>query len=62
MKDYEQLYYDELYKNKELIQKCKELEEELELLKKYSKKGAIIEQIMKDLMKYMKERVKEDGE
>ena len=62
MKDYEQLYYDELYKSKELIQKCKELEEELELLKKYSKKSAIIEQIMKDLMKYMKERGKHDRE
>ena len=58
MKDYEQLYYDELYKNKKLIQKCKELEEELELLKKYSKNGDVKKIIIYDLIKYLKRKDK----
>lgn len=56
--DYEQLYYDELYKNKELIYKCKELEEELELLKKYSKNGDIKKIIIHDLIKYLNRKDK----
>lgn len=50
MKDYEQLYYDLLYKNRKLIQKNKELEEEIELLKKYKNnnvKDIIIKEIIR---------------
>ncbi len=35
MKDYEQLYYDLLYKHKKALKKLKELEQELEILSKY---------------------------
>ena len=50
--DYEQLYYDELHENKKLLQKNKELEEELEILKKYSKDGNIKDLIIQELKKY----------
>ena len=50
--DYEQLYYDELHENKKFIQKNKELEEELEKLKKYSKDGNIKDLIIQELKKY----------
>lgn len=52
MKDYEQLYYDELYKNKELIQKIKKLEEENKLLKKYQKNGDLKEIIIKEIVRH----------
>lgn len=51
MKDYEQLYYDLLYKYKNLLQINKELEEELELLKKYSKNGNIKEIVIKEIIR-----------
>ena len=41
MEDYETLYYDLLYKNKQLEKENKKLKEEMELLKKYSKNGNI---------------------
>ena len=50
--DYEQLYYDLLYKNKELLQENKELKEEIEILKKYSKNGDLKEIIIKELKRY----------
>lgn len=37
MKDFEQLYYDEVYKNKKLKEKIKSLEEELNLYKQFNK-------------------------
>lgn len=52
MKDYEQLYYDEIYKNKELIQKIKELEEEIKLLKKYSNNSDLKEIIIKEIVRH----------
>jgi hypothetical protein len=52
MKDYEQLYYDELYKNKKLIQKNKELEEEIKLLKKYSNNSDLKEMIIKEIVRH----------
>jgi hypothetical protein len=52
MKDYEQLYYDELYKNKKLIQKNKELEEEIKLLKKYSNNSDLKEIIIKEIVRH----------
>ncbi len=55
MKDYEQLYYDELYKNKELVQKIKDLEEELSLIKSYSKNNNLKEIIIKEFQRYKKE-------
>lgn len=55
MKDYEQLYYDELYKNKELVQKIKDLEEELSLIKRYSKNNNLKEIIIKEFQRYKKE-------
>lgn len=51
MEDYEQLYYDELHKNKELIKKIKQLEEEIIILKKYSKNGNLKEIIIKEIIK-----------
>ena len=53
--DYEQLYYDELYKNRELNQKCKELEEEIELLKKYSNND-VKELIIKEIIDYKRKQ------
>ena len=52
MKDYEQLYYDELYKNKKLIQKNKELEEEIKLLKKYSNNSDLKKIIIKEIVRH----------
>lgn len=52
MKDYEQLYYDEHYKNRELIQKIKELEEEIKLLKKYSNNSDLKEIIIKEIVRH----------
>ena len=49
MKDYEQLYYDLLYENRKLIQKNKELEEEINMLKKYQKNGYLKDIIIKEI-------------
>ena len=53
--DYEQLYYDELYKNRELNQKCKELEEEIDLLKKYPGND-VKELIIKEIIGYKRKQ------
>lgn len=45
-KDYEQLYYDELYKNKKLVEKIKLLNQEIEVLKGNKK---LIEYIIKKI-------------
>lgn len=50
MKDYEQLYYDTLYKNKQLEKEITKLKEEIYLLKKYSKKGELKDIIFKELI------------
>lgn len=52
-KDYEQLYYDEVYKNKELIQKCKLLEEELEIYKYIQKNKNLKQVIVNIIRKYL---------
>lgn len=49
--NYEQLYYDELYKNKKMFQKIKDLEEEIEILKKY-KDNSLKDLIIKEIIKY----------
>lgn len=56
MKDYEQLYYDILYKYKKLLKKNKELEEEIELFKKHTN-GDLKDIIIKEVIrrKYEKE-------
>lgn len=51
MKDYEQLYYDLLYKNKKLIQENKELKEEVRLLKKYQQNGDLKDIIIKEIIR-----------
>ena len=50
MKDYEQLYYDILYKNKQLEKEITKLKKEINLLKKYSKKGELKDIIFKELI------------
>ena len=50
--DYEQLYYDELYKNKKILQENKELKDKIEILKKYSKNGNIKSLIIEQIKKY----------
>lgn len=52
-KDYEQLYYDEFYKNKELMQKCKILEEELEIYKSIQKNKNLKQVIVNMIRKYL---------
>lgn len=52
-KDYEQLYYDELYKNKALMQKCKILEEELEIYKSIQKNKNLKQVIVNMIRKYL---------
>ena len=52
-KDYEQLYYDELYKNKELMQKYKLLEEELEIYKSIQKNKDLKQVIVNMIRKYL---------
>lgn len=63
MIDYEQLYYDSLYRNRELTKKNNELEELLEIYKDILKNKGIKEIIVKDFIKYLKNRKddKNDG-
>jgi len=51
MKDYEQLYYDTLYKNKQLEKEITKLKEEIELLKKYSKSGNVKQIIINEIVR-----------
>jgi hypothetical protein len=50
MKDYETAYYEIYYKYRKLLQKNKELEQEIELFKKYSK-GDLKEIIIKEIVR-----------
>ncbi|MEE3344593.1 MAG: hypothetical protein VZS44_10905 [Bacilli bacterium] len=52
MRDYEQLYYDTYFKNKQLQKKIKELEQELNILKKYSKNGDVKSIIIKEVIRW----------
>ena len=51
MKDYEQLYYDILYKYKKILKENKELKDEVELLKKYQKNGDIKDIIINEIIR-----------
>lgn len=53
--DYKQLCYDLLYANKELHKKIKELEEELDILKR-NQNNNIKDVIIKELIMYKKRR------
>lgn len=52
MKDYEQLYYDELYKNRKLKDRIAELEQEIQTLNSCRTKKNI------DLQKYILKQIK----
>lgn len=51
MKDYEQLYYDTLYKNKQLEKEITKLKEEIYLLKKYNKNNNLKEIIINEIVR-----------
>ena len=51
MKDYEQLYYDLLYKYKKVLCENEELEEEIRLLKKHQKNGNLKDIIIKEIIR-----------
>ena len=53
MKDFEQLYYDSLYKNRKLEEEIKNLKQELEIYKNKKDAKSII---MNDFSKYMKKK------
>lgn len=53
MKDYEQLYYDQKYQIKELKNKIKQLEEELEIYRMIGKDKSIRNLLIKDISKYI---------
>ena len=61
MKDYEQLYYDEVLKNRKLICKCKNLEEEIDIYKELLKNKPIKLIIADSLIKYVKKEDKNDS-
>lgn len=53
--DYEQLYYDLLYENKQLKKKVEELESDLNLIKKKDKENiSIKKEVIKEIIKYFK--------
>ena len=52
-KDYEQLYYDLLYTNNQLCRKIKNLEEEINILKR-NQKNNIKDFIIKEFKRYEK--------
>ena len=58
--EYEQLYYDELYKNKELLNKCKYLEEEINIYKELIKNKPVKKIIAEEFVNYLKIIKKED--
>lgn len=53
MKDFEQLYYDSLYKNRKLEEEIKNLKQELEIYKNKKDAKSII---MNDFSKYIKKK------
>lgn len=54
MKDYEQLYYELAFKNRNLIKENKQLKQEIELLKKYQNQGDIKDIIIKEIIRRKK--------
>lgn len=57
--DYEQLYYDSVYKIKELEKKINELETDLSLIKNQDKKKILLKnEILKSLVLYQKDKRK----
>ncbi len=58
MKDYEQLYYDQKYQIKELKNKIKQLEEELEIYRMIGKDKSIRNLLIKDISKYIVKKSK----
>jgi len=53
--DYQQLYYDLLYENHKFIKKIKELEEELEILKR-NENNSVKDIIIKEIIMYKKRK------
>lgn len=51
MKDYEQLYYDLLYKYKKIKKENEDLKEEIRLLKKYQQNGDLKDIIIKEIIR-----------
>jgi hypothetical protein len=58
MKDYEQLYYDQKYQIKQLKNKIKQLEEELEIYRMVGKDKSIRNLLIKDISKYIVKKSK----
>lgn len=57
MKDYEQLYYDALYKIKQLEKENSDLRQELELINNNSKKMIFLrKEILKEIKKYKEKK------
>lgn len=56
MKDYDQLYYDSLYKIKKLENKIKLLEQEIEIYKLFQKDKNVKEILIKDFIKYINKK------
>lgn len=55
MKDYEQLYYDAIYEIKQLKIRIEELESDLEIVNKITKKKLNLKkELIKELKKYFK--------
>lgn len=51
MKDFEDLYYETYFKYKQKCEENEKLKEEIELLKKYSKKSDIKQMLIKEIIK-----------
>lgn len=62
MKDFEQLYYDVLYKNKQLKKEIKQLQEEIEVYKLLSKKDSLKSIIASDLIKFINKKNLDRGD
>lgn len=56
MKDYEQMYYDLLYKHKQVLKKIENLEQEIEIYKSLQNNKNIKEIIIKDFIKYINKK------
>lgn len=61
MKDYEQLYFDALYKIKNLEKENKIIKQELEMYKIFSTKKELKQIITDDLIKYLKNKENKRG-
>lgn len=58
MRDYEQLYYDLYFRYRNLIKENKELKQEIDLLKKYTKNGDLKEIIIKEILRHKEHDIK----